>query len=81
MWNGAVDAASTLLAAIVALLASRLNENIVNTRGKVLWSLFVLSLLSSATIIFMANTSMRFVSYGAYMIFYMFYIFTITVAR
>lgn len=81
MWNGAVDAITTTLSVVVALLASRVHTNSINTKLKVMAALFVMSLCASGSIFLTANVSNRFVSYGGYLLFYIFYIFTITISR
>lgn len=81
MWNGAVEAISTLLSAGIALLASRLHTSYINTKLKVYLVLFTMSLCASGAIFLTANAPNRFLSYGGYMIFYMFYSFTITISR
>lgn len=81
MWNGAIEATSAILSATVALLASRLHANFINTKTKVLAILFALSFCASAAIFLTANASHRFESYAGYLIFYMFYTFTITISR
>lgn len=81
MWNGAVEAVTTLLCAIIALLASRLHSSVINSKLKVLFVLFVLSIFASGGIFIAANTSDRFMSYAGYMMFYMLYTFTITISR
>lgn len=81
MWNGAVEAVTTLLCAMIALLASRLHSNVINTKVKVLTSLFIMSIFASVAIFLTGNANHRFVSYAGYMIFYMLYTFTITIAR
>lgn len=81
MWNGAVEALTTLLSAIVALLASRLHMSFLNTKLKVLGVLFTMSLCVSAAIFLTVNVSDRFLSYAGYVIFFIFYSFTITISR
>lgn len=81
MWNGAVDAITTILSVVVALLASRVHTNSVNTKLKVMAALFTMSLCASGSILLTANVSNRFVSYGGYLLFYIFYTFTITISR
>lgn len=81
MWNGAIEAISTLSGAAVTLLASRLHANLINTNLKVLFALCTMSLCASAAIFLTANVSSRFVSYIGYLLFYVFYNFTITVSR
>lgn len=81
MWNGAVDAVTTILSVVVALLASRAHTNSLNTKIKVMAALFAMSLCASGSIILTANASNRFVSYGGYLLFYVFYTFTITISR
>lgn len=81
MWNGAVDAVAALVSAGIALLASRLHTNLINTQLKVLASLFIMSMCASCAIFLTANVSDRFLSYGGHLLFYMFYTFTITISR
>lgn len=81
MWNGAIEAVSALLSAAIALLASRLHTSFINTKLKVLFVLFSMSWCASGAIFLTANASTRFLSYGGYMIFYIFYTFTITISR
>lgn len=81
MWNGAVEAISTLSGAAITLLASRLHANLINTNLKVLSALCAMSMCASASIFLTANATSRFVSYAGYLIFYVFYNFTITVSR
>lgn len=81
MWNGAVDAITTILSILAALLASRVHTNAINTKLKVMAALFAMSLCASGSIILTANVSNRFVSYGGYLLFYIFYTFTITISR
>lgn len=81
MWNGAVEAISTLSGAAVTLLASRLHANLINTNLKILSALCTMSMCASASIFLTANVSSRFVSYAGYLLFYVFYNFTITVSR
>lgn len=81
MWNGAVEAISTLCGATVTLLASRLHANLINTNLKVLSALCTMSMCAGASIFLTANVSSRFVSYAGYLLFYVFYNFTITVSR
>lgn len=81
MWNGAVEAVTTLLSAMIALLASRLHTSFINTKLKVLLALFTMSLCASGAIFLAANASDRFLSYVGHVIFYAFYTFTITISR
>lgn len=81
MWNGAVEAVTTLLCAAIAMLASRLHSSFLNSKLKILWILFTLSIFASGAIFLTGNAGHRFVSYAGYMIFYMLYTFTITIAR
>lgn len=80
IWNGAVEAITTLLSASVALLASRIHENALNLR-RMLWLIVTLSLLQACGIFVASNTTSRFVSYAGYMAYYIFYTFTITISR
>lgn len=81
MWNGAVEAIATLLSATIALLASRLHTNVLNSKIKILLVLFIMSIFASGAIVLLANTSSRLISYIGYMMFYLFYTFTITISR
>lgn len=81
MWNGAVEAISTLSGATVTLCASRLHANLINTNLKVLSALCTVSICASASIFLTANAPSRFISYAGYLLFYIFYNFTITVSR
>lgn len=81
MWNGAVEAISTILSATIALLASRMHTSFLNTKFKVLLVLCSMSLCASGAIFLTANVPNRFLSYGGFVTFYMFYTFTITVSR
>lgn len=81
MWNGAVDAVTTILSVAVALLASRVHTNSINTKLKVMAALFGMSLCASGSILLTANVSNRFLSYVGYLLFYVFYTFTITISR
>lgn len=76
-----MEAIATLLSAGVALLASRLHASYINTQFKIHLALFTMSLCASGAIFLTANAPNRFLSYGGYMIFYMFYSFTITISR
>lgn len=69
----------TLLSALVALLAGYLHNGFFNSRRSII-VLIALSLASSVAIYTISNTSILFVSYGAYLIFGVLYAFTITVA-
>lgn len=81
MWNGAIEAITTLISAAIALLASRLHSSFINTKLKVLMALFTMSLCASGAIFLTANASHRFISYAGHVIFYAFYTFTITISR
>lgn len=81
MYNGAVEAATTLLSATIALLASRLHSGVINSKVKVLSMLFMMSMFVSGAILLTGNATHRFVSYAGYMMCYMLYTFTITIAR
>lgn len=81
MYNGAVEAATTLLSATIALLASRLHSSVINSKIKVLSVLFVMSMFVSGAIFLTGNATHRFVSYAGYMMCYMLYTFTITIGR
>lgn len=79
IWNGAVEAVNTLLGAAVALLAGHLRSERL-TRAQLLWSLVALSLCQGGAILAGSQTTVRWVSYVAYAVFYVLYSFTITVA-
>lgn len=81
MWNGAVEAVATLFSAAIALLASRLHLNYINTKFKIQLALFVMSMCASGAIFFASNAPNRFLSYISYILFCMFYNFTITISR
>lgn len=81
MWNGAIEAITTLISAVVALLASRLHASLINTKLKVLLALFTMSLCASGAIFLTANAPHRFVSYAGHVIFYACFTFTITISR
>lgn len=76
-----MDAITTILSVAVALVASRVHTNSINTKVKVMAALFVMSLCASGSILLTANVSHRFVSYCGYLLFYVFYTFTITISR
>lgn len=80
IWNGAVEACTTLMGAAVALLACRIHKNELNT-NRMLWFLVIFSVLQGGGIFVAASTNNRFVSYAGYMFFYVLYIFTITISR
>lgn len=79
IWNGAVEAINTLLAAVAALLAGHLHSERL-TRVQLLGSLIVLSCGQGASILVASQTDDRNVSYVAYGVFYVLYSFTITMA-
>lgn len=81
IWNGAVDAVIALLCTLVALFASRLHSNILNTKLKMLSVLCLLSLGVSVAIFLLTNLGSRLISYGAFLMFYAFHTFTITISR
>ncbi|XP_031621420.1 folate transporter 1-like [Contarinia nasturtii] len=80
MWNGAIEAVATLFSAAIALLASRLHVNYINTKFKIQLVLFALSMSASGAIFVASNAPNRFLSYVSYILFCMFYNFTITIS-
>ncbi|XP_058445950.1 thiamine transporter 1-like [Malaya genurostris] len=78
VWNAAVEATVTLLAAIVSLLAGYIHSGFLKPRSS-LFALSVLSLGQGATIMLAATTNQLIVSYLGYMAFSILYAFTITV--
>lgn len=79
IWNGAVDAILTLLAAIFALAAGFIHGSRLNPRGSLL-ALAVLSILEGGAVLLSCWTTTLFWSYTGYIIFGALYAFTITVS-
>uniref|UniRef100_A0A182VKL5 Thiamine transporter 1 n=2 Tax=Anopheles merus TaxID=30066 RepID=A0A182VKL5_ANOME len=78
VWNGAVEAAVTLLGAIVSLLAGYLHSGFLKPRTSLL-SLALLSFAAGGAMMLATNTGNLIVSYLGYMIFCVLYAFAITV--
>ncbi|XP_055906315.1 thiamine transporter 1 [Eupeodes corollae] len=79
VWNGAVDAILTLLAAIFALAAGFIHGSRLNPRGSLL-ALAVLSILEGGAVLLSCWTTNIFWSYAGYIIFGALYAFAITVS-
>lgn len=80
VWNGAVEAVNTLLGAGVAILAGYVYTDRLS-RVAVLWMLVVCSVCEGGALVLASQTTLRIVSYIGYLLFYVMYSFTITVAR
>lgn len=80
IWNGAVEACITLLAAAVAIVAGYIHIEKMNEKWK-LFALLILSIFEGMAIILASTTMNIYISYLGYMIFCILYSFTITVAR
>lgn len=80
VWNGAVEAVNTLLGAGVSILAGYVYTDRLS-RPAVLWMLVVCSVCEAGALILASQTTIRFVSYFGYLLFYVMYSFMITVAR
>ncbi|XP_058172385.1 thiamine transporter 2-like [Anopheles ziemanni] len=78
VWNGAVEAALTLLGAIVSLLAGYLHSGFLKPRTSLL-ALAVLSFAAGGAMFLATKTNDLIVSYLGYMIFCVLYAFAITV--
>uniref|UniRef100_A0A182N673 Thiamine transporter 1 n=1 Tax=Anopheles dirus TaxID=7168 RepID=A0A182N673_9DIPT len=78
VWNGAVEAALTLLGAIVSLLAGYLHSGFLKPRTSLL-SLALLSFAAGGAMLLATKTGTLVVSYVGYMIFCVLYAFAITV--
>ncbi|XP_050069788.1 thiamine transporter 1-like [Anopheles maculipalpis] len=78
IWNGAVEAALTLLGAIVALLAGYLHSGFLKPRTSLL-SLALLSFAAGGAMLLATKTGNLIVSYLGYMVFCVLYAFAITV--
>uniref|UniRef100_A0A182MKJ0 Reduced folate carrier n=1 Tax=Anopheles culicifacies TaxID=139723 RepID=A0A182MKJ0_9DIPT len=78
LWNGAVEAALTLLGAIVSLLAGYLHSGFLKPRTSLL-SLALLSFAAGGAMLLATKTGDLIVSYVGYMIFCVLYAFAITV--
>lgn len=79
IWNGAVEACVTLLAALIALLASRVHDSLLKST-RILWALVLFSGLQAGSIFIAANTNSRFISYGGYTMYFILHTFTITIS-
>ncbi|XP_055848935.1 thiamine transporter 1 [Episyrphus balteatus] len=79
VWNGAVDAILTLLAAIFALIAGFIHGARLNSRMSLL-ALAVLSIMEGGAVLLSCWTTNIFWSYTGYVIFGALYGFTITVS-
>lgn len=79
VWNGAVDATLTLLAAIFALFAGFIHGARLNPRGSLL-ALAVLSIMEGGAVLLSCWTTSIVWSYIGYIIFGALYAFTITVS-
>ncbi|XP_049530053.1 thiamine transporter 1-like [Anopheles darlingi] len=78
IWNGAVEAALTLLGAIVSLLAGYLHSGFLKPRTS-LMALALLSLAAGGAMLLATKTTDLIVSYVAYLVFGVLYAFAITV--
>uniref|UniRef100_A0A182JKS1 Thiamine transporter 1 n=1 Tax=Anopheles atroparvus TaxID=41427 RepID=A0A182JKS1_ANOAO len=78
VWNGAIEAAVTLLGAIVSLLAGYLHSGFLKPRTSLL-ALAVLSFAAGGAMLLATKTGDLIVSYLAYMVFCVLYAFAITV--
>ncbi|XP_058823142.1 thiamine transporter 1-like [Topomyia yanbarensis] len=78
VWNAAVEATVTLLAAIVSLLAGYIHSSFLRPRTS-LFALSVLALGQGGAMMLASTTSHLIVSYLGYMVFSVLYAFTITV--
>lgn len=76
-----MEAGTTLVCAGVALLASRLHENVFKTRPKLIGLLFTQSAFLSIAVFLMSTATHRYSSYAGYTIFYICYTFTVTISR
>lgn len=76
MWNGAIEAALTLLGAGAALLAGYLTSY----KGGLL-TLTICSFLEGGAILVSAQTTSLWLSYLGYIVFGVLYMFMITIAR
>lgn len=80
IWNGAVEACITLLAAMVSISAGYIHIEKIGEKWK-LFALLLLSIIQGLAIILAATTINIYLSYLGYMVFCILYSFTITVAR
>lgn len=78
IWNGAVEAAVTLLSAIVSLFADKIHAKILSNRSS-LWILTLMTLLEGLSILLATNTNNLYVSYVGYLLFCCLYAFAITI--
>lgn len=79
IWNGAVEAAVTLLGALFALIAGYMHNGILGQKRS-LAALSVISLLQGGAILLACLTEHRWVSYIGYLIFVTLFHFLITIA-
>lgn len=80
IWNGAVEAAMTILGAISALIAGYSHSSFLSDRRSI-FILVIVSLAEGLAIFLGSHTSNLFVSYAAYLIFGVLYSFASTIAR
>ncbi|XP_055716077.1 thiamine transporter 1-like [Phlebotomus papatasi] len=79
IWNGAVEAAMTILGAISALIAGYSHSSFLSDRRSI-FILVIVSLAEGLAIFLGSHTSNLFVSYAAYLIFGVLYSFASTIA-
>lgn len=79
MWNGALEAFTTLLGALVALLASRVHDKALKST-RILWALVLVAMGQAGSLFVAANTDNRFVSYGGYSMYFVLHTFAITIS-
>lgn len=79
IWNGAIEAAVTLLGALFALLAGYMHNGILGQK-KSLGALSIISLLQGGAIFLASMTEHRWVSYIGYLIFVTLFHFLITIS-
>lgn len=80
MWNGAVDAALTLLSAVFALLAGYFHAGRLSTKLSLL-SMAFLSILQGGCVLLACWPNNIYLSYLGYTLYGGLFAFTITVAR
>lgn len=78
-WNGAVEAVSTLLGAIVSLLAGYIHNEAL-TQRRSLWILTIFSILEGCCLLLCSWATHRLVAYTGYLLFMILYSFLITIA-
>lgn len=79
IWNGAIEAAVTLLGALFALLAGYMHNGVLSQK-KSLAALSLISLLQGGAILLASKTEYRWVSYIGYLIFVTLFHFLITIS-